>query len=272
MLEGELILKLSLSIAIASVMALGLVTAGLEIRWLRRRRKLDRSARREMLRSLSPLPPNALIAILMAPVWATIYSGANALTTLQVDVTAITLLLAFLAADLSYYWEHRCAHRLKPLWQLYHAIHHSSNAYSVATAYRVSFLTHLLAPAFYLPWILLGFNPIVIVGFQLFAFHYQAWLHTEMIGSKQVLDSWLNTPANHRMHHSRASAHQDVNMGAVLMIWDRLFGTYRKPLQDVAYGIDNETTPKTILELYTKPWRQMITRQPCEFRAGEIVV
>ena len=112
---------------------------------------------------------------------------------------------------------------------------------------------------FYLPWILLGFDPILVLGFQLFAFHYQAWLHTETIGPLGWLDRWLNTPANHRMHHSRARQHRDVNMGAILMIWDRLFGTYAAPEEAIRHGIPGVVPPESALALYLDPWRRPST-------------
>lgn len=249
-------LKMVMSVMVASAIAAGLLVGALELRWLRARAALTRDARAKMLLSLSALPPNALVTLLMTPVWAAVYTTASGLTSFHVELTPLSFALAFLAADFSYYWEHRCAHKLRPLWSLYHALHHSSDAYTVATAYRVSFLTQLLSPAFYLPWILVGFEPLLIVGFQLFAFHYQAWIHTEMVGPLGALDQWMNTPVNHRMHHSRARAHQDVNMGAVLMVWDRLFGTYAPPVSRVEYGIPGAPPPKDALSLYTGPWRR----------------
>ena len=259
--DPNLALKVALSVAIAAVITAGLTTAAAELRWMRIAGRLNREARREMLRSLSPLPPNVVVSAMMMPVWAGLYTAASAATPLAIPTTGATILLAFLAADLSYYWEHRCAHRVRFLWSLYHAIHHSSDAYTVATAYRVSFLNQLLAPAFYIPWILLGFEPVLIIGFQLLAFHYQAWLHTELIGRRPWLDPWLNTPANHRMHHSRARIHRDVNLGAILMIWDRLFGTYARPEEGLAYGIPGMPPPRTWLALYVGPWRAWLLRR-----------
>ena len=100
-------------------------------------------------------------------------------------------------------------------------------------------------------------DPLLVAGFQLFAFHYQAWLHTEMIGPLRWLDPWLNTPANPRMHHSDEPAHRDVNFGAVLMLWDRLFGSYQRPLPRVRFGIAGEASPTHALDLYTGQWRAL---------------
>ena len=251
--------KLGFSIAIGCAIVAGLIVGALELRWLHRRRQLDRKAVRKMLLSLSPLPPTALVSLLMTPVWAAIYLAASRFAWFEISFALPVFLLALLAADFSYYWEHRCAHRVQVLWRLYHAIHHSCDAFTVATAYRVSFLNQLLAPAFYLPWILLGFDPILVLGFQLFAFHYQAWLHTETIGPLGWLDRWLNTPANHRMHHSCARQHRDVNMGAILMIWDRLFGSYAAPEAGIRHGIPGVVPPESALALYLDPWRRPST-------------
>lgn len=81
-------------------------------------------------------------------------------------------------------------------------------------------------------------------------------LHTERIGSLGVLDEWFNTPAIHRMHHSADPAHQAVNLGAVSMLWDRLFGTYCAPSATVEYGIANMQPSTSLAGLYLDPWRR----------------
>ena len=244
------------SIAIGFCIAAGLVTAREEWKWLRRRGALTPVARREMALSLSLLAPNALVSVLAGGMWSALYLTAESLAAWHWDPWPATVLVAFVACDLSYYWEHRCAHRVGPLWRLYHAAHHSSPAYTVATAYRVSFLNQALAPAFYLPWVLLGLPAILVLGFQLACFHYQSWLHTEAIGPLDRLDPWLNTPANHRIHHSSAAEHADRNLGAVLMIWDRLFGTYVPPAPGLRYGIGRQRPPRRWWEIYSRPWHR----------------
>lgn len=226
-----------------------------------RRGLLDRERRAEMWRSLGPLLLNAPFTLAIGGVWAALYATAARLAPHALPVDALTVAAAFLAVDLSYYWEHRCAHRVRALWSAYHEIHHSSPDYTIATAYRVSFLTQLFAPAFYLPWVLLGFDPISIVALQLLAFHYQAWLHTETIGPLGALDRWINTPAVHRVHHSAALEHRDRNLGAITLLWDRLFGTYAAPPREpLRYGVPGVTPPRTLLALYVEPWKRAIAR------------
>jgi sterol desaturase/sphingolipid hydroxylase (fatty acid hydroxylase superfamily) len=254
-MPGTLTEALVLSLLLGLCIAAGLVIGVEEWRWMKRRGTLTPPARREMAMSLGMLLPNVPATLLLSAAWAAIYLSAWRLAPLHLDAGPLEFLLAFVAADLSYYWEHRCAHKVALLWRAYHAPHHSSPAYTVATAYRVCFLNQLLAPAFYVPWILLGLSPLAILGFQLGCFHYQAWLHTEMIGSLGAWDRYFNTPANHRVHHSTDDAHRDRNFGAVLMIWDRLFGTYAMPAPALSYGIAGEVPPRSVWQIHVNPWR-----------------
>ena len=251
---------LFVSVPVGFCMAAGLLVAWEEWKWMRATGRLTARARREMGLSLSLVPPNVLVSIFAGGAWAAIFLAAESRAPWPLKLGPTTAIAAFVAADFSYYWEHRCAHRVGLLWRLYHAAHHSSPGYTVATAYRVSFLNQALSPAFYLPWVLLGFPAILVLAFQLTCFHYQAWLHTESIGRLKALDPWLNTPANHRIHHSTADRHQDRNMGAVLMIWDRLFGTYAEPEPALAYGIAGSEAPRRWWEIYAQPWRAAARR------------
>ena len=254
----------ALGLPISLCITAGLLVAREEWVWMRANGRLTPSARREMALSLSLVPPNVVVSILAGGIWGAVFLAAEALSPWRLEVSFATVALGFLACDLSYYWEHRCAHRVPTLWRLYHAAHHSSPAYTVATAYRVSFLNQALSPAFYLPWVLLGFPALLVLCLQLTCFHYQAWLHTEAIGRLRWLDPWLNTPANHRVHHSTASHHRDRNMGAVLMLWDRIFGTYAAPEERLRYGIAGVAPPTRWWEVYVQPWRATARADPKE--------
>jgi sterol desaturase/sphingolipid hydroxylase (fatty acid hydroxylase superfamily) len=241
---------------IAIALGLGLTTAVCEAIWMQRQGRWNRENLREMAMSLSLLPPNAIVSAASVGVWGALYVAAHERALMPLPVNAATALVALIAVDFSYYWEHRMAHRMPLLWRLYHAAHHSSPNYTVATAYRVSFFNQSFAPAFYLPWVLLGFHPLLIVAMQLFAFHWQAWLHTEWIGRMGVLDRWFNTPAAHRVHHSTADEHRDCNLGAITLVWDRCFRTFAPAVDRVQYGIAGDDPPQTPLAIYTQPWRR----------------
>lgn len=240
---------------IGVVLAAGVLFGIRELFWLRRIRKLGKPELREMGLSLSPIIPNSATHYLMLPVWAAIYEWVSRIHVHDVTWSMWPVPLAILAADFSYYLEHRCAHKIRVFWSLYHAVHHSSGALTIATAFRVSFLNHFIAPVFYLPWVIIGMNPLLVMAAQLLVFHYQAWVHTEMIGQVPWLDPWLNTPANHRMHHSSSVAHRDCNFGGILILWDKLFGTYKSPEDDLQYGITDMIPPENVLEMYVSPLR-----------------
>jgi sterol desaturase/sphingolipid hydroxylase (fatty acid hydroxylase superfamily) len=245
--------QFALAGAIALSIGVGVAIAVEELLWMKRHGRLTRAARREMFMSLSPLPPNVLVSIALSGWWVFVYSEAARFAITPVATSLAMLLPALLLADLCYYMEHRTAHRFQPLWMLYHAMHHSSPDYTVATAYRVSFLNQFVAPLFYLPCVLAGFEPLLVVGMQVFTIHYQAWVHTRAIGRLPLLDAFLNTPANHRMHHD-ISMPAGVNYGGIFVIWDRLFGTYVEPREVHAFGIAGREPPGNWRELYTRPF------------------
>jgi sterol desaturase/sphingolipid hydroxylase (fatty acid hydroxylase superfamily) len=222
---------------------------------------LTPAALREMRLSLSPLIPTIAVSLALSGWWLFVYEIASRFALWHLSTDLYLLLPALLATDLCYYVEHRMAHRARPLWALYHAVHHSSPEYTVATAYRVSFANQLVAPLFYLPCVLIGFEPLLVVSLEIFGIHYQAWVHTRSIGRLPRLDSLLNTPANHRMHHDVRTAEHEVNFGGVFMFWDRLFGTYAEPREVRAFGTGGLQVPVKWYELYTFPIRDWWQRR-----------
>jgi sterol desaturase/sphingolipid hydroxylase (fatty acid hydroxylase superfamily) len=246
--------RFALAFAIALSIGAGVAIAIEELVWMKRRGRLTRTAVREMLMSLSSLPPNIVVSVALSGWWVFVYSFAAEYTFAQLNSSLMWLLPAVLLADLCYYVEHRTAHRVGFLWRLYHAVHHSSPDYTVATAYRVSFLNQLVAPVFYVPCVLAGFEPVLVLALQVFTIHYQAWVHTRAIGRLPVADAFLNTPANHRMHHDAAMSARGVNFGGILVIWDRLFGSYAAPRRVRAFGIAGSPPPASWRELYTAPF------------------
>ncbi|GMR33683.1 hypothetical protein PMAYCL1PPCAC_03878, partial [Pristionchus mayeri] len=145
--------------------------------------------------------------------------------------------LAFLAQDLAYYLGHRAMHEFGIFWA-FHEMHHSSEYFNLATAVRKSpFLEHFvgvfnLFQAFVIP-------PQLYVPHKHLNFIYQYWIHNEYLPSLGPLEYVLCTPSNHRVHHGRNPYCIDRNFGGVLIIWDRLFGTYAEEREDekIAYGL-----------------------------------
>jgi sterol desaturase/sphingolipid hydroxylase (fatty acid hydroxylase superfamily) len=144
--------------------------------------------------------------------------------------------VCFLLADLAYYWLHRVSHSWKPLWA-FHLIHHSSMHMNLSTAYRLNWFGALISPVFFIPLALAGFPPDFIVASYGLNLLYQFFLHTEAVGKLGPLEGIIDTPSAHRVHHGSNPIYIDKNFGGVLILWDRLFGTYQQETEKVKYGI-----------------------------------
>lgn len=161
------------------------------------------------------------------------------ITTLHMD-TWWQWLGLLLGVEFCYYWMHRADHRIRWFW-LNHAVHHSPNQYTLASAYRLGWTGQITAAAVcFAPLVWLGFPVPVVIGALALNLIYQFWLHTELIGT---LPRWFeyvfNTPAHHRVHHASNRQYLDRNYGGVLIVFDRLFGTFGQvqPGVPLRYGL-----------------------------------
>ena len=145
----------------------------------------------------------------------------------------------FLGVDFLYYWFHRTGHEVNAFWAA-HVVHHQSEEYNLAVALRQGAFQPAFSWFFYLPLALLGFPPLMFLTVTSIDTLYQFWIHTRVIGRLGPLEWVLNTPSNHRVHHGRNPKYIDRNHGGILIVWDRLFGTYQEEEEEPAYGI---TTP-----------------------------
>ncbi|MCJ8208821.1 sterol desaturase family protein [Mucilaginibacter sp. RS28] len=148
----------------------------------------------------------------------------------------LVFLLTFIAVDFVYYWFHRLSHRWKPLWA-FHLIHHSALSMNLTTAYRLNWFSALVSPLFFVPLALLGLPADFIVIAYSLNLLYQFFLHTEAIGKLGPIEGIIDTPSAHRVHHGSNPEYIDKNFGGVLLVWDRLFGTYQPETVRVNYGI-----------------------------------
>ena len=146
-------------------------------------------------------------------------------------------IVAFFLYDFFYYWAHRAGHEINFLWAA-HVVHHSSEEFNLSTALRQSSTNQVFYWVFYLPMAIVGIPVSVFVLVALASALYQFWVHTRLIPKLGWVDRVFSTPSNHRCHHGRNPYCIDVNYGATLIIWDRLFGTYVAERDDepVVYG------------------------------------
>lgn len=154
----------------------------------------------------------------------------------QIPVNIWTTLLCLIVLDFVYYLEHVIEHKVRILWT-YHSIHHSSPIYNYTTAMRVSFIDSFITWAFYLPLVLIGFHPYIVLLCFFLVLSYQFWLHTELIGKLGWLEKIFMTPSQHRVHHGSDDMYLDKNFGALFCIWDRMFGTFQEETHTPTYGL-----------------------------------
>ena len=142
----------------------------------------------------------------------------------------------FFAEDLCYYAFHRAGHEVRFFWAA-HVNHHSSRFYNLSTALRQSWTTPLTGPAFWLVLPLIGFHPAMIAVCQAVSLIYQFWLHTELIGTLGPFELFFNTPSHHRVHQGRNVEYLDRNYAGILILWDRIFGSFEPERAPVDYGL-----------------------------------
>jgi sterol desaturase/sphingolipid hydroxylase (fatty acid hydroxylase superfamily) len=166
-----------------------------------------------------------------------------------------TLLLLFLLEDFCYYWFHRSHHELRVLWAA-HVNHHSSQYFNLSTALRQPWFTPFTGPVFWLPLAFVGFLPERILAAQAVSLLYQFFIHTEAVDKLPAPVEWLfNTPSHHRVHHGKNVHYLDRNHGGVLIIWDRLFGTFAAEEERVHYGLTHDIQTFNPLRIAVHEWQ-----------------
>jgi hypothetical protein len=143
--------------------------------------------------------------------------------------------LALLVYDLTSYWAHRHGHEINAMWSV-HAVHHAAEDFNLAAALRQPLFSHLYTWVYRLPLAL--FMPTeMFVGLVIIDYLYQFILHTQYVPRLGPIGWLLNTPSHHRVHHGRDEKYMDRNYGGMLIIWDRLFGTFQPEEETPDYGI-----------------------------------
>jgi len=201
-------------------------------------------------RQLLRFVPLAVIAPWMAWTWE------HRLFTQSLDNVG-SILLLFFGLEFFYYWYHRFSHTTRWFWAG-HSPHHSPNQLNLSAAYRLGWLGRLTGSTlFFTPLVLLGFTPTVVLTSLVLNLLYQFWLHADWFPRLGWLEGIFNTPSNHRVHHARNPEYLDANFGGVLVIFDRLFGTYIPERDDVPcdYGTITPTvSSRNPFVLNFSPW------------------
>jgi len=177
----------------------------------------------------------ALGKLLAVGIYALVFHAVALFPQRDFWTTWYGVLLALVLYDLCYYWLHRLGHEVALLWAA-HVVHHQSQHYNLSTALRQTSSGLLLGWIFYVPMAVLGVPPAVFGVVAMIDLLYQFWVHTEQVGKLGWFDRVFCSPSNHRVHHAVNDDYIDKNYGGILILWDRLFGTFQEETEPCVYG------------------------------------
>jgi sterol desaturase/sphingolipid hydroxylase (fatty acid hydroxylase superfamily) len=183
------------------------------------------------------------------------WAHAHRLTTVAVDSAGLILLL-FIGEEFCYYVQHRCAHRVRWFWAS-HAVHHSPNELTLAGALRLGWTAKASGTAvFFAPLVWIGFPPSAVLGMLAVNLLFQFGLHATWIPKLGPLEWVFNTPSHHRVHHASNTEYLDCNYGGVLIVFDRLFGSFVAERDDVVprYGLTQPLHSHNPLRIALHGW------------------
>jgi sterol desaturase/sphingolipid hydroxylase (fatty acid hydroxylase superfamily) len=201
--------------------------------------RLRRAERARRLASVGGVASIALGGVAVAATWAS-STAPQRLWRRRIlpDLGSgpVALALAIVGWDFIYYWNHRFMHECRYLWAV-HVVHHSSEHYNLSTALRQPVADSIAVSVPYGALCLAGLSPGLVATARGVNLLYQFWIHTEAIGRIGPPEEVLNSPSHHRVHHGSNSQYLDRNHGSILIVWDRLFGTFEREDEPVVYGI-----------------------------------
>ena len=169
----------------------------------------------------------------------------------------------FIAEDFAFYWLHRIDHSCRVFWAV-HVTHHSSEHFNLTTGFRSSVFQPVYRVIYFIPIALMGFAPLDIFLMYSATQIYGIIIHTGEVGKLKFLEHILVTPSHHRVHHACNVQYLDKNLGMVLIIWDKLFGTFEEEIEPVRYGLRKNLEKKDPLNVVFHEWVSLwkIIRRP----------
>jgi len=186
----------------------------------------------DTISSLSSGMTNTLKALLGLSIIIVSYEWLEArLGIFDIRSTFWLYVIAFVGIDFISYWEHRFNHRINLFWNR-HVIHHSSEEYNLSCALRQEVSAFVSIYFFlYVPLAIIGIPPRVIAILAPIHLFAQFWYHTRLINRMGILEHIIMTPSHHRVHHAINDIYIDKNFSAILIVWDKWFGTFQEELE-----------------------------------------
>lgn len=154
-------------------------------------------------------------------------------------------IIAMICDDFNFYWHHRLSHNIRLLWAA-HIPHHNADTFNLTVSIRNGWFITLYKPIFWLWMPIIGFEPVMIATALIINATYQFFLHSQVVPSMGWYEKIFNTPYIHQVHHSSNVEYLDRNHGGILLIWDRIFGTYQRVIKDVKFKYGVVHGPKSV--------------------------
>lgn len=222
-----------------------------------RRRRPACYGSKDTITSVTMAVGNMLSGALFVVIPLSIGAALAPLRLFHLPVTIGVIALCFLADDFFKYWGHRMGHRVRWSWAD-HVIHHSSRHYNFSTAMRQGWFVYLTPGVITLiPLMIIGFPPEMIVFVHGLNLSYQFFIHTEHVGRLHpAIEFVMNTPSHHRVHHGSNPQYIDRNFGCVLILWDRIFGTFtaESETDPPRYGLTRDIGSFNIMRVASHEW------------------
>lgn len=248
-----------LLIALAPVFLLCILVEWL---WANKWQKLPKTAYYKLSETLCNLAlatmhqaSDILTGLLISMVYLSIFDWHM----FDIEMTALSFIGLMVAQDFCYYWFHRCSHRIRFMWAA-HVVHHSSESMNFSTAFRQSLMYPVAGMwIFWLPLVIIGFPPNMVVFVVLLNLGLQFFVHTQSVKTLGPIEWVFNTPSHHRVHHGRNPEYIDKNYAGVLIIWDKVFGTFEREKATVNYGITKPINSFNPIKVTFSEWADLIT-------------
>ncbi|RYZ96641.1 MAG: sterol desaturase family protein [Sphingobacteriaceae bacterium] len=164
----------------------------------------------------------------------------------QIKPTIAMWILLFLGTDFVWYWYHRLAHEMNVFWAV-HVVHHQSEDFNYTVSARITLLQSVVRTGFWCVLPIIGFTAPMITVMLLIHGLYPFFVHTQVVGKLGVLEYFMVTPSHHRVHHATNDNYLDKNYGDVLIIWDKIFGTFQKEEEKPVYGLTHQLKTYSLL-------------------------
>lgn len=154
----------------------------------------------------------------------------------HIESSVIMWVALFICTDFTWYWYHRLAHEINLFWAA-HIVHHQSEDFNYTVSARITVFQAIIRTGFWAILPILGFPAEMITSVLLVHGLYPFFIHTRLVGNLGILEYIFVTPSHHRVHHASNPEYLDKNYGDVLIIWDKLFGTFKKEESEIVYGL-----------------------------------